>query len=81
MKSRFAPLSAEPLRFLPLSEDGAGVRGRFEIHYTEAWPEAESAGLEKCDEHGDTCAKKVTYMSAPIVRKVIMKRGPFLDLG
>lgn len=57
-------------------------RGRYEHHYLKGWPEGESEGLSRCDEHGDTCAMSVTYIEARIVRKILFDGGgPFMELG
>jgi len=67
---------------LPASRPEPPHRGRYESHYLKGWPEAEAFGLTKCDEHGDHCAKRVTFIDVPIVRHVLFDGGgPYYELG
>lgn len=75
-------LSPGTVTFRPSVHDSQVQRGRYEEHYLKGWPEGEAYGLKHCEEHSETCAVRVTYISMAIVRQIIFDGGgPFLELG
>jgi hypothetical protein len=81
LKQSGVPLLAPPVTFLPAGEDGASRRGRYEEHHLKGWPEGEAHGLAKCTEH-PTCAVRVTYVSFPLVKKILLDGGsPYVEIG
>jgi hypothetical protein len=63
------------------------MRGSYELHYTEAWPDCQNfSGVEcqHCTEHGPNCAVVINPISAPIRRVIVMQgagAGPWLGIG
>ena len=62
------------------------MRGTFELHYTEAWPGCQDFSgdeYQHCTEHGPNCAAKVTPISVPGRRLIVLTgvtAGPGMGL-
>jgi hypothetical protein len=62
------------------------LRGTFELHYTEAWPDCRDfpeLACQHCSEHGPNCAALVTPTSEPFRRLIVLTgvtAGPGMGL-
>jgi len=62
------------------------MRGTFEVHYTEAWPEClnfPGKDYRHCTEHGPNCAMTITPVHSQVRRQIILegaRAGPGMGL-
>ena len=62
------------------------MRGSYEVHYTEAWPEClnfPGKDYHHCTEHGPNCAATITPVHSSIRRQIVLegaKAGPNMGL-
>jgi hypothetical protein len=61
------------------------MRGTYELHYTEAWPDCLNflgKDYHHCTEHGPNCAAIITPVYSQVRRQIILKGAKAgLDMG